>query len=242
MQSLGTVLIRMPLAGECFVDYRSVLLANGLTMLLGLETEMRLGMVTYKDTNEPYAKPKKVGVTISLTLVSGQLYLQPKADRIWYIVGTDFLFSTSEIAQVHCKLGHAPAGSVYSALRRAYSIKAGASDLEKSIETTKQCRGFQIFSKRPNSYRAVLPKRGVFNFDVAINDMFNRHVSILHAVCRQMYFSRATVPTKQDSFTVWTAFMNMLVIPYLRVPYNLWFDQATAFLSTQLTTLANVLD
>lgn len=35
--------------------------------------------------------------------------------------------------------------------------------------------------------------------------------------------------------------MTMWAIPYLGVPYNLWVDQAKAFLSTQFTTLANVL-
>lgn len=241
VQSLGTVLIRMPLPGACFVDYRSVLITNDIPMLLGLQTQMRLGMVTYKDTNEPYAKLTKVGVNISLTLKFGHIYYEAKTDHSLYIDGTEFLFSMSELAQVHRNLGHAPAGSVYSALRRAYPIEAGASDLDKLAEVTKQCKGCQLFSKQPNRYRAVLPEQCVFNFDVAINVMFIRQVPILHAVCKQTHFSRATVIPKQDSFTIWTAFMTMWVIPYLGVPYNLWVDQAKAFLSTQFTTLANVL-
>lgn len=70
--------------------------------------------------------------------------------------------------------------------------------------------------------------------------MFIRQVPILHTVCKQTHFSRATVLPKQDSYTMWTAFMTICVILYLGVPQNLWLDQAKAFLSTHFTTLATV--
>lgn len=39
-----------------------------------------------------------------------------------------------KLGQIYRKLGHAPARSVYSALRRAYSIEADASDFAKIVE------------------------------------------------------------------------------------------------------------
>lgn len=196
-------------------------------------------MVTYNDTKKLYAKLTKVVVTILLTVMFGQLYFQPETAHTSYI---DRLFETSELAQAHRDLGHASAESVYSALRRAYSIEAGVSDLENLIETKKQCRGCGIFSKQPYRYRAVYPQQSVFNFDVAIEVMFIPQVHVLYAACKQAQFSPATVLIKQDSFRTWTAFMTMWVIPYLGVPYNLLVDRAWAFLSTQLTTLAYVLE
>lgn len=130
---------------------------------------------------------------------------------------------------------------MYSALRRAYPIETGSSDLDKLVEVTKQCKGCQLFTKQPNRYRAVLPEQCVFNFDVAIDVMFIRQVPILHAVCKQKHFSRAAILPKQDSYTIWATFMTIWMIPYLGVPHNLWVDQAKSFLSTQFTTLANVL-
>lgn len=241
VQSLGTVVIRMPLPGETFVDYRSLLISNDVSMLLGLQTQMRLGMVTHKDVAHPYAEMKAVGITIPLTLKYGHLYYEAVNEQTHYMENAEYLFSMAELAQVHRNLGHAPAGSVYSALRRAYPIETGASDLDKLVEVTKQCKGCQLFTKQPNRYRAVLPEQCVFNFDVAIDVMFIRQVPILHAVCKQTHFSRAAVLPKQDSYTMWTTFMTIWVIPYLGVPHNLWVDQAKAFLSTQFTTLANVL-
>ena len=79
------------------------------------------------------------------------------------------LFSVSKLAQIHRNLGHAPAGSVYSALRRSQLIETGCSDLEKLINIGKQCKGCQLFAKQPNRYRAVLPDQCVFNYDVALD-------------------------------------------------------------------------
>lgn len=72
--------------------------------------------------------------------------------------------------------------------------------------------------------------------------MFIRGQAILHAVYRQTHFSRAAPLQKQDSYTLWQTFMSIWVIPYLRVPYNLWVDQAKSFLCVQFRTLAPTLE
>lgn len=140
---------------------------------------------------------------------------------------------------MHHNLGHAPAGSVYSALRRTYPIEADGSDLEKLQKITKQCKGCQLFSKQPNRYRAVLPDQCVFKYDVVIDVMFIAGIPVLHAVCRQTHFSREAPLPKQYSYTIWCTFLKIWVTPYLGVPYNLWVDQAKAFLSVQFKTLVN---
>lgn len=66
-------------------------------------------------------------------------------------------------------------------------------------------------------------------------------VLILHAVCKQTHFSRAVILPKQDSYTIWTAFMSFWVIPHLGISHYLWADQAKAFLSVQFATLENAL-
>lgn len=147
----------------------------------------------------------------------------------------------AELAKVHQNLGHASAGSVYSALRRACPIKTGASDLDKLCVVTEQCKDCQLFSKQPNRYRPVLPEQCVFNFDVAIDIMLIGQVPILHAVCKPKHFSRAAILSKQDSYAMWTTFMSIWVIPYLGVSHILWANQAESFLSTPFTTLVNVL-
>lgn len=141
----------MPLPGETFVDNRSLLICNDVPMLLGIQTQMRLGMVTHKEVNNPYAEIKSVGTKISLTLKFGHLYYEA------FMANTDYVFSIAELAQVHRNPGHAPSGSVYSSLRRAYPIETGSSDLDKLIEVTKQCKGCHLFTKQPNRYRTVLP-------------------------------------------------------------------------------------
>lgn len=168
--------------------------------------------------------------------------LQVQQRTTHYITNTEYLFSISELAQVCQSLGHAPAESLYSALRRAYTIKIGSSDIDKLIEVTEQCKGCQLFTEQLNRYHAVLPEQCVFNFNVAINVMFIEQVLILHAVSKQTPFSRAAILSKQDSYTIWTTFVSIWVIPYLGVPHNHWVEQAKLFLSTQFTTLANVLE
>ena len=203
-------------------------------MLLGLATQTNLRTVTDKEPKNPTATFKALGITIPMTRKLGHIFYEGSSEN-------EYLFSVSKLAQVHRSLGHEPSGSVYIALRRAYPIETGASDLRKLTEIGEQCKGCQLFSKQPNRYRAVLPDQCVFNYDVAVDVMFIHGNAILHAVCRQTHFSRAALLPKQDSYIIWCTFMTMWVVPYLGVPYNLWVDQAKAFLSVQFKTLANSL-
>lgn len=72
------------------------------------------------------------------------------------MVNDEYLSSIAERSQVHRNLGHAPVGSDYSALRRAYPIETVAVDLEKQMESTKQCKGCQLFTKQKNRFRTVI--------------------------------------------------------------------------------------
>ena len=98
-----------------------------------------------------------------------------------------------------------------------------------------------MFTKKPNRYRSVMPEQCVFNFDVAVDVLFILIQPIIHVVWGQTHFSRAAPLSAQGCYTMWVTFMNIWVIPYLGVPYNLWVDQAKDFLSVQFKTLANSL-
>lgn len=147
----------------------------------------------------------------------------------------------SELAQIHRNLGHAPAGSVYSALRRAYQIETNASDLEKLKFINQKCKAGYLYTPKPNRYREVLSDHCVLSFDIVAYVMFIRKIPILHVVCRQRHLFWACVLLAQDSHFFWSSFMSIWVVPYLGVPFNLWVDQAKAFLSTQFTALDNYL-
>lgn len=234
VKSIGRIVVRVPLPGATYFDFWSLLISNDIPMLLGLSTQTKLRMITDKDPDKPNATFRSVGVTVNLVRKFGHLYYEGSPPF-------EYLFSSTELAQIHRNLGHAPPGSVYSALRHAYPVETGATDLKKLENITKSCKGCQLYSKQPNRYRAVLPEQCIFNFDVAIDVMFIRGQAILHAVCRQTHFSRAAPLQKQDSYTLWQTFMSIWVTPYLGVPYNLWVDQAKSFLSVQFKTLASTL-
>jgi len=187
-----------------------------------------------EDADKPSVAFKAIGFPLPLVFKFGHLYYEGSPPN-------EFLFSTCELAQIHRNLGHAPAGTVYSALRLVYPIEAGASDLEKLQNITAQCKGCQLCAQQPNRYRAVLPDHCVFNYDVTIDVMFISGTPILHAVCRQIHFSRAVLRPRQDSYKIWMTFMTTWVTPYLGVPNYLWVDQAKAFLSVQFKTLAHSL-
>ena len=234
INTIGIVTIRMPLPAFSYFDFKSLLIQNDVPMLLGLCTQTKVHATTTKDPSKPRVNFKTIGVTVPLKFKLGHLYYEPPGTN-------EYLFSMIELAQIHRNLGHAPPGSVYSTLRRAYPIEAEASDLEKLQAVTKQCNGCQLFSLQPNRYRAVLPDQCVFNYDVALDVMFFTKIPILHAVCLQTHFSRAAILPKQDSYTTWCVFMTIWVTPYLDVPFNLCVDQAKAFFSVQFKTLANFL-
>lgn len=86
-------------------------------------------------------------------------------------------------AQIHQNLGHAPAGAVFSALKRAYPIQTEASDLTKLQDITNFCKSCQLYAKQPSRYRAVLLDQCDFSFDVAIDVMYIYNHPTLHIVC-----------------------------------------------------------
>lgn len=223
---LGAVTIRVPLPGDTFLDYESILIEDNVPMLLGLDTQTRLQAVTSKSEDQNRILFRKIGVTLKLTLKFKHLYYEFPTD-------TEILFSFIELAQMHKNFGHAPPGSVYSVLKRGYPIETSASDLTKLLEITAQCKGCQFKARGPNRTRVLLPEHCVFNFDVALDVMFEEQKPILQAVCRQTHFSRAAVTERQTSKALWETFMRIWVIPYLGVPTNVWVDQAKAFLSAE---------
>lgn len=210
----------MPLPSESFDDYRSLLIPIDVPMLIGLQTQMRLGIATHKDVTSHYAEMKAIGIKIPLTLMIGKLYYKVVVDPAHHVNNAEYLFPITKPTQVRRSLGPTPAGSVYSALRRAYHIEARASDLNKYVKVTKERKGCQLFTKQPNRYRTILPERCVFSFDVALDVTFIGQVSVLNAVCKQTYFSGAALVSKQNSYTMWTTFMTVCVITYIGVPHN----------------------
>lgn len=232
---MGLVTIRVPLSDINYFDYRSLLIHNDFPMLIGLRTQTRLRALTGKD---PY------NLSITLRSLNITLFLVIKDQHLCYEGPPkgDYLFNSAKLAQVHRNLGHAPAGAVDSALRPAYPIETDATDLDKLKQVAAQCKGCQMYSRQPNRYRAVFPAQCVLNYDVAVDVMYIDKNPILHVVCRQTHFSRAAILYKQDSYTIWQTFITIWATPYFGVPYNLWVDQAKAFLSVQFSTLANSLE
>lgn len=151
------------------------------------------------------------------------------------------MFRTIELAQIHRIIGHVSAGAIFNALKRACPIVTEASDLSKLQDITKSCKGCQLYVEQPNRYQVVLPNQCVFNFDVAIDVMYIDNHATLQIVCKQSHFSCAILLSKLDLITLWSAYMQTWVIPYLGVLYKYWVDQAKLFLSVRFTAISNAL-
>lgn len=136
----------MPLPGETFADYRSLPIPNNIPMLFGLQTQMRLGMLTYKDVSSPCAEMEVTSITIPLTLNFCHPYYEAVIEQGHYTENTEYLFSIVELAQGHQKLRNAFVGSSYSALCRTYFIETSAPDLDKRVEVTKHFQVFLLFT------------------------------------------------------------------------------------------------
>lgn len=107
--SIDCIIVRVPPPGATYFDFWSLLISNDIEMLLGLSTQTKLRMITDKDPDKPNATFRFVGVTVTLVRKFGHLYYEGS-------LPFEYLFSSTELAQIHRNLGHAPLGSVYSAL------------------------------------------------------------------------------------------------------------------------------
>lgn len=85
-------------------------------MPLRLHTQTKLRVITDKSRDHPTVTFKATGIFLPLVFKLGHLYYERPPPH-------EYLFSTSELVQVHRNLGHAHAGSVYSTPRRAYPIE-----------------------------------------------------------------------------------------------------------------------
>ena len=63
-QSIGIVIIRVPLPAICNFHYNSFLIPNDASMLLGINSQTMLSAVTEKDPINPTATFKAIGVTL----------------------------------------------------------------------------------------------------------------------------------------------------------------------------------
>lgn len=203
-------------------------------MRLELQFQTNIFAVIYKLPLHPSLTFKATGTTISLVLKLRRLYYETSLTNIYF-------FSTSELAQVHCNLGHAQHELIHSPLRQAHPIKTGSTVLSKLQKITKSCKGRQLYSKQPNRYRSTLLDQCIFSYNIAVSVTFIVSHSIFYVVCRQTHFSPAFPLPKQYSFETWQLFMTIWVTPYISVPYNLWVDLAKSFSSVQFKTFANSL-
>lgn len=184
------------------------------------------------------------GSKSSLHSLNNSIPLVFKFNHLYYESSNanEFLFSFAELAKTHKNFGHAPAWSAYGELHRAYPLETEATYLQKLQGIAKSCKKFQLFFKKLDRYRSILPEQCLFNFDVAIDVMFIRNQSVINAICKQTHFLREAPIPAQNSFTIWETFMIVWVLPYFGVPYNLWADQAKSFFSVQFKTMASSLE
>lgn len=121
---IGLILIRFPLPANSYFDFQSLLVYNNIPMLLGFQTQINLHTITDKQPVNPTIKFNKIGIELPLTKFDCHIYcIGPSCGEI--------IFSMRELAQIHRNLGHAPVGSVYSSLRRAYPIETDVTDVDK---------------------------------------------------------------------------------------------------------------
>lgn len=159
------MIVRVPLRAYCYFDYKSLLIANDVPILLGLHSQTDLLKITDKNPNKPIITFKAIGVSILLVFKLGHLFyngLHPN----------EYLFSIHKIVQVNHNMGHAPADSMYSALRRAYLIETGSSDLAKLKQFNERCKGCQLYSQKPNRCHALLSDQCVFSYNIAVDVIF----------------------------------------------------------------------
>lgn len=100
-----------------------------------LEWQRKFGytLSPIRHRKNPTANLRSLATTIPLVFRYNHLYYEPNTNA-------EILFSSAELAQIHRNLGYAPPSFVYSALRRAYPVETGASNLQELQELTKLCK------------------------------------------------------------------------------------------------------
>lgn len=93
----------------------------------------------------------------------------------------------------------------------------------------------------PNLFRAAASFQVIFTYVAALYVFSFKVIHILHAVRYQTDFSRPKKLLKLDSQTIWSSLMNMWVLLYLVVLYELWVDQAKSNLSGYFKTILKAL-
>lgn len=86
VNAIGTVVIRIPLPAHIFFHFTSLLIANDVTMLVGLSTQKKLRVITVKNPLKTSVYFKDIGITIPFVFKFGHLYCEGPI--------TEYLFST----------------------------------------------------------------------------------------------------------------------------------------------------
>lgn len=126
VRSLNKDIIRVLVPVVRYFSYMFLIIFNDFSTLLGLQARTRLRMVTNKQKSNLRAVLIALNVSIPLQRKFSLLYYEAYCNSNRTLDHTEYLLSMTELAQIDGNLGHAPTGSVYSALRREYFIETGS--------------------------------------------------------------------------------------------------------------------
>ena len=144
----------------------------------------------------------------------------------------------SGIRKLHRNLDYPSAQKAYDSLQLAYPHETKRADFEMLKNIAANFFGFQPFAIMPNRYRAVLPDKIIFNYEVNLDIMFLERSMALHACFKHTRLKRATFISSSLSSVIWEVFMNIRVSPYLGAPHILIVHQQKSMISMEMKTFA----
>ena len=221
-KSLGTIVVRIPVPGNAYLELKVDVVHPNVPLLMGLDAMDKF--TVYVNNVQNLLVHDKLGWAIPLQRINGHVY---------YKWEEEVLFTISELKKMHLGLYHPSTEKLINLIRRANSQDATGETSKILEQIAAQCRTCQYHSPRPTTFKATVPGGIVFNRQVILDLMWIASKPVLHLIDADTRDSAATFLGGESTEDVWNAFLTCWVSTYVSFPDSVKADHGSLFTSAK---------
>nr|AHF58602.1 polyprotein [Chondrus crispus] len=220
-RSMGTIVIRIPIPGNLYVELKVDVVEHDIPLLIGLDALDRFGL--YVNNVQDMLVHDNSRWTIPLERKKGHLYYTWGEDEV--------LFTVSELKRMHQGFYHPSAEKLFNLIRRADPRDATTETRKILNNISQQCSNCQLHAPRPLRFTATIPEGIVFNRMAILDLMWIQNQPLLHVVDHDTHYSAARFLRGESTKDVWETFLHCWVTMYVGLPDILKADSGSVFTS-----------
>jgi hypothetical protein len=229
-ESLGELLVRLPLADGSFVSVEMGVVDADIPMLVGLDVLDKYALAIDNVAN--VLDSRITGTKTPLARKLGHISLEfRKEDRV--------LFTTAELVKLHRAFVHPSAEKLLKLLKRVKPHDLPPDTLMKLQKIAEACATCQETAVPQQRFKVAFPHDGRFAEEIALDLQYIDGISLLHLIDLTTGFGAAQWLQSATVEAVWETFLECWATVYVGYPNIMRTDAGSVFVSPKWKRFAD---